>query len=65
MFNNAEFVIRVVETPTSRTTVDSITRRPVARSGGYAVRYQGRYFPVRGGSTSTPYIALNEPEGRS
>jgi hypothetical protein len=64
VFNNAEFVIRVVETPTSRTTVDRITRRPVARSGGYAVRYNGRYFRVRGGNTSTPYIALNEAEGR-
>ena len=64
MFSNAEFVIRVVETPTSRTTVDRITRRPIERSGGYAVRYNGRYYRVRGGADSTPYIALNEAEGR-
>lgn len=64
MFNNAAFVIRVVETPTSRTQVDSIARHPVARSGGYAVRYNGRYYRVRGGNTSTPYIALSEAEGR-
>jgi len=64
MFSNAEFVIRVVETPTSRTTVDRITRRPIERSGGFAVRYNGRYFRVRGGGGTTPYIALNEAEGR-
>jgi hypothetical protein len=64
MFSNAEFIIRVVETPTSRTTVDRIARRPIERSGGYAVRYNGRYYRVRGGATSTPYIALNEAEGR-
>lgn len=64
MFSNAEFVIRVVETPTSRTPVDRITRRPIERSGGYAVRYKGRYFRVRGGPDTSPYIALNEAEGR-
>lgn len=66
MFSNAEIVVRVVETPTSRTTIDRIIRVPVGRSGGAAVRYQGQYFNIRGGhGRTTPYIALTDGQGRA
>lgn len=65
MFNTETLDIRVVATPNSRTTLDTITRRTVQRSGFYAVRYDGRYHRVFGGGNVTPYIAISEAGGRT
>lgn len=65
MFSNAEFKINVFDVRGSRTPVEVILRRPIERSGGYAVRYNGRYYRVSGGGNTTPYIVLNEYSGRA
>jgi hypothetical protein len=65
MFSNAEFKINVFDVRGSRIPVDIILRRPIERSGGYAVRYNGRYFKVHGGAGTTPYIITSEIGGRT
>lgn len=63
MFTRSTIELRVVETPSSRITLDTITRVTVPRSGAVAVRYNGRYHRVLGGTTTSPYIAVSAFEG--
>jgi hypothetical protein len=46
------------------TTNETIVRVPVQRSGYAVVRYNGRYFQVRGGPNTRPYITGNDDDAQ-
>lgn len=45
-------------------TTETIFRVPVQRSGYAVVRYNGRYFQLRGGPTTRPYITGNDDDAQ-